>query len=107
MVADLIVVENDLNNPVFYWGAAEYPCVPSITEATRELGEGGFAMDKVLSIVVRLEDADENLVFDNNLVPTPQEKITYNGETFRIFTTKKHPTGAYMRIMAISEIKGI
>lgn len=107
MVADIMVVENDLSNPVFYWGAQEYPCVPSVNEETRELDEGGFVMDKVLSMVVRLEDTDGNLVFDNNLVPTPQEKVTYNGEAFRIITTKRHPTGAYMRIMAISTVKGI
>ena len=107
MVTDLLEMESDLGSPTFFWGATEYPCSPSISEVTRDLDTGGFTIDKVLSMTVRLQDADGNSVFDNDLLPQAQQLITYNTEQFRIVTVKVHPTKSSIRIMAFGVTRGL
>ena len=107
MVRDLTEIESDLGSPVFFWGSTEYPCVPSVNEAARTLEEGGFSTDKVLSMTVRLLDVDGNSVFTDNILPQAQETVTYNTENFRIISTHKHPTGAYVRILASNTTRGV
>jgi hypothetical protein len=108
MVKDLLEMESDLGSPTFFWGATEYPCSPSISEVTRDLGDaGGFTIDKILSMTVRLQDADGNSVFDNDLLPQAQQIITYNTEPFRIVTMKVHPTKSSIRIMAVGVTRGL
>lgn len=107
MVSGIIFEENDLNNPVFSLGGVDYACVPSVNEVTRYLEAGGFVIDKILSMVVRMIDSDGNDIFTTQTLPQAQQVVTYNGERFRIITTKKHPTGAYIRLMAQGITRGV
>lgn len=97
--------ENDLENPVFTWQGNDYACVPSVNEFKRTLDTGGFVIDKLLTMVVRLLDENGNAIFDT--LPTAQQIITYNNQQFRIENTKTHPTGAYLRIMAMGVTRGL
>jgi hypothetical protein len=105
MVNGIIFQESDLGNPVFTLDGNDYGCVPSVNEFKRTLESGGFVIDKMLTMVVRLLDSSYNDVFTT--LPTPQKIVTYRSEQFRIESIKTHPTGAYMRIIAMGIARGI
>lgn len=106
IVSGLQFGEDDLSNPVYTWKGSDYPCIPSIAEFTRTLDTGGFTTDRILTLTARLLDESENSLYTGDL-PSPQELITYNGDGFRIISTKKHPTGSYLRITAQGINRGI
>lgn len=99
--------ENDLANPVYTWEGADYPCVPSIAEFQRTLDTGGFTTDRVLTMTARLLDESQNGLYPSDVLPEPQQIITYSGDQYRIISTKKHPTGAYLRVIAHGINRGI
>ena len=105
IVSGIEFQENDLANPVFTWQTVDYACVPSVNEFKRTLESGGFVIDKMLTMVVRLLDDSGNDIFTT--LPTPQQIVTYRNESFRIESTHTHPTGAYLRIIAMGVTKGI
>ena len=94
-----------LGNPVFNFDGNDYGCIPSVNEFKRELDSGGFATEKMLTMTVPIIDENQNAIFIT--LPTAQEVISYNGEQFRIESTHTHPTGVYMRIIAMSTTHGI
>ena len=104
MVSGIMFQETDLGTPTFTLNGTEYNCVPSVNEFKRELESGGFVIDKMLTMVVRLLDEDGNDVFTT--LPTPQQIVTYRNEQFRIESIHTHPTGAYLRIIAMGITKG-
>lgn len=106
IVDGLTEMETDLGSgAVFTFLGQDYACVPSVNEFKRVLDTGGFVIDKLLTLSVQLQDANGNDVFPT--LPVAQQIVTYNGENFRIENTKKHPTGAYVRIIAIGVTRGI
>lgn len=107
IVSDLIEIENELGSQTFTWQNNNYLCCASMNEFERELDYGGFRTSKVLTVTVRLVDNDNCSVFPNNDYPEPQQIITYDGTQFRIVTTKKHTTGAYIRLIAEDTTRGI
>jgi hypothetical protein len=106
MVYGLTEMEADLGDGAFFtFNKVDYPAVCSVNEFKRVLDTGGFTVDKLLTISVQLQDIKGNDVFD--VLPVAQQIITYNGENFRIENTKKHPTNAVLRIMAVGTTRGI
>jgi hypothetical protein len=97
--------EGDLNNPTFTFGSETYSCVPSVNEFKRTLDTGGFVIDKMLTLTVRIIDKDSNALYTT--VPTPQQIIAYNGENFRIESKHTHPTGAYVRFICMGVTRGV
>ena len=94
-----------LSEPVFTFNGTDYDCVPSVNTFRRELASGGFATEKMLAMTVPLVDDNDNDIF--TVLPVAQQIITYSGEQFRIQATHKHPTGAYLRILATSTTRGL
>ncbi len=106
MVDGLTEMETDLGEGAFFtFNGVDYPCVPSVNEFKRVLDTGGFVIDKLLTISVQLQDENGSDVF--TVLPVAQQIITYNGENFRIESTKKHPTAAVLRIMAFGVTRGL
>ena len=105
MVSGIEFQETDLGVPTFNLMGTDYNCVPSVNQFKRELESGGFVIDKMLTMVVRLLDDTGNDVFTT--LPTPQQVVVYRGEQFRIESIHTHPTGAYMRIIAMGITRGI
>ena len=95
----------DLENPVFTFNGTDYACVPSVNTFKRELASGGFATETLLSMTVPLVDDSDNSLF--TVLPTAQQIVTYNGVQYRIQSVNKHPTGAYLRLIATSITRGL
>lgn len=107
IVNDLIIIEGELGNPTFTWKNGTYNFIPSISEFDRELEDGGFSTNQLMTATVRKYTASGSAIF--TVSPTAQETITYNmdGSTFRIQSIKHDATGAYLRIIAVSTVRGI
>lgn len=107
MIADLITIESDLGNPTFTWNNTTYNFIPSVTEYTKQLETGGFGVDKMLTATVRKLSANLSNVFST--YPLPEQLIIYSidGLRYRILTIRHDPTGAYFRLIAVSEDRGI
>ncbi len=101
----LVQTVERLGTPVFTWKSADYSCVPSVNDFNRQLETGGFSTGRMLTMTVPLLDDNGGDIFAT--LPQPQDLVTYNDEQYRIETTKKHPTGVYMRIVAMSTTRGI
>jgi hypothetical protein len=114
-IKDLAFMEAQNNNPVFVWkrNGATYNFLPSISEITRELEDGGFKIVKLLTASVRLYD----LSIDDDLIPlfsggVPESRLDiirypFDNQNYRIESVKFEKTGAYFRIVAVSTNKGI
>jgi hypothetical protein len=110
---DLVFMESQNNNPTFVWNGATYNFLPSISEITRELEDGGFKIVKLLTASVRLYD----LSIDDDLIPlfsggVPESRLDiirypFDNQNYRIESVKFEKTGAYFRIVAVSTNKGI
>ena len=103
-------VEKALGNHTFTWiDGNNYPCDASIIDTKRDLGDGGFVIDKLLTMTVRQYNTDETPVFINNIIPQSQQRIMYNGTSFRIASVKVDSIGigARMRIVAVCTTRGI
>ena len=107
IIDDLLVMEDELNNPSFHWNGDNYGFIPSISEFDRELETGGFSTNQMLTATVRKLDSSYNSIFAP--YPTAQDKIIYNmdGSEFRIESIKHDATGAYFRLVAVSTVRGI
>ncbi len=106
IVVGLEEMETDLGEgAVFTFNGTEYQGVPSVNEYKRDLDAGGFVIEKMLTISTQLKDEDGDNIFD--VIPVAQQFIQYNGENFRILNTKKHATGAVLRITAVGTTRGI
>ena len=108
IINDLLVIERDLGSPAFTWQNASYSFIPSVSDFTRELDTGGYKIIKLLTATIRKLNEDGTPVFTNGY-PQPQQIINYvmDGTNYRIETVKQDPTGAYMRIVAHSTVKGL
>lgn len=107
IIADLITIEGELGNPTFTWKTGTYNFIPSISEFNRELEDGGFSTNQMMTATVRKLTSSGTNVFTT--LPTAQEIITYNmdGSTFRIESIRQDSTGAYFRLTAVSTVRGI
>lgn len=101
------MIEDELNNPSFYWKGDNYSFIPSIAEFDRSLEDGGFSTNQLMTATVRKLNADGSTIFSP--YPTAQETIIYNmdGSTWRIESIRHDATGAYFRLTAVSTVRGI
>ena len=107
MIEDIASIISDFGDTTFTWNGNVYPCIASITEFQRDLGDGGFALEKMVNLVVPLEGDCDVLTFPGNILPDAQQLITFQGLQYRIITKKIHPTTAYVRYVARSDTRGI
>ena len=119
MVKDLIAIEGELGNPSFVWSGNTYTCIANLSQFNRELGEGGFRVQQLLTITVPRFDVTGTPTFPNDILPESQQKITFNGAQFRIENVKSDSvfdfdssgtsisTGARIRIIAMDTTRGI
>lgn len=112
IIADLVKIENDLGNPVFTWNGQTYPLIPSISDFQRALDTGGYKNDKMLTATIRKYNTDGSNVFSGSIYPTSQQKLIYidgndGGTAYRIEHIKHDPTGAYMRVIAVTSTAGL
>lgn len=107
IVADLITIETDVGSPTFTWNSGSYVFIPSIAEFSRELEMGGFSTNSLITATVRKLTAAGANVFVT--YPSPQQKIVYSvdGKTYRIESIRHDPTGAFFRLIAVCENRGI
>lgn len=113
-VKDLTEIEAENDYPTFVYqpDGQTYPCKGSITDFAKTLDDGGFVVERSLSLTVRMynfsqaSDGTVTLtpIFQNG-IPKPQKKLTYLGEIYRIITVK--PGTAYFRIMAAGPTRGL
>lgn len=112
----------DLGSPTFVWATdgATYPCIASVSQFTRNLEVGGFSTDKLLTMTVPRYDSTGNPTFPSDVIPQPQQKVTFNGDQFRIESVKQDAifdhdsnnnqttnTGARIRIVGVNTSRGI
>jgi len=107
IVADLVTIESDLGSPVFTYSSSNYNFIPSISEFKRELDTGGYKIIKLLTATVRKLDTSGNNIF--TVYPTAQQTFVYSMDStkYRIESVKHDPTGAYFRMIATSDTRGI
>lgn len=106
IVNGLLTNEDAIGNPVFKWQANDYTFVPSLNTFNRELETGGFNVETLLTLKVRLLDGSGNDVFTSGL-PSPQQTLTYKGVMYRIINVHSDPTLSYIRIIATGTTRGI
>lgn len=121
MIADIAVIQGELGFPTFVWvkDGATYPCVASVAQFTRDLVEGGFTVDQLLTMTVPRYDTQGSPTFPNDIIPEAQQRITFQGQPYRIENVKQDSvydydssgtptsTGARLRIVAINTTRGI
>lgn len=121
MIADMEVMQNDLGNPSFVWltDGGTYKCIANLSQFNRDLGDGGFRTQLLLTITVPRYDKDGTPIFPNDIIPQAQQKIRYNGDFYRIENVKQDSVfdydssgtstsaGARIRIIATDTTKGL
>ena len=101
----LLYSEDVLGNPIFTWQGNDYISIPSISQFKRELEEGGFSLDDMLVLKVRLFDVNGGDIFTTQ--PTPQQIVTYAGKNYRIESLHRDPTLSYIRMVCSSTTRGV
>lgn len=121
MIEDLQSMNNEFGLPSFQWpiGGPAYPCIASVTQFKRDLVEGGFTLDQLITMTISRYNQFGQPVFPNDVIPSPQQKITFNGTIFRIDIVtpdsvynhqdgvQTSPTGATIKIIGVSATRGI
>ena len=103
----LLYIESDLGNNTITWNGNSYIITPSVNQFERKLETGGFILQKALNCTVRKYNANGTSVFSGDILPSPQQKIVYNGTTFRIIQTISAPTNTHFRLICVEEFRGI
>ena len=119
MIEDMGSINADLGAPSFTWNGGTYNCIANVAQFNRDLGDGGFRTQQLLTITVPRYDIEGNTIFPGDVIPQSQQKITFNGIQFRIENIKQDAVydygtdgvqstnGARLRIVAIDVTKGI
>ena len=119
MLADMAVIRYDTGSPTFIWYGVSYPCIASISTFNRDLVDGGFTMEQLLTLTVPRYDSGGSPTFSNDVLPQPQQRLTYGTKLFRIETVSNDSVanydssgtainnGARVRIVAIGLVRGI
>ena len=104
---------DQLGSPYFTWKGQQYNCIGSISQFYRELEEGGFTTEQLLTMTVPLFDNNNGRIFTGENYPQAQQKIVFKGLTYRIQNVKQDsiledgtlPTR--LRIVATCDTKGL
>jgi hypothetical protein len=102
-------ISKEMGQHTFQWlfDSNYYPCYASVQTFKRDLETGGFSIDLLITMTVPLFDINDEPTFPNG-IPIPQQKILYNGNTFRIASIVNDTIGdgARLRITGYSPFKG-
>ncbi len=90
----------DLGNAFFTWKGDDYPCNASITTFTRQLEHGGFDLDRQLNALSSID-------LFSDVIPQPQDLLSFSDDDYRIISFKKDPTGAYYEVVAMGISRGV
>ena len=109
---DTLEIQSDMGSPSFSWNGAIYQCIPNAFSYKRELEDGGFVSDLMLELTVSRYNSSNQPIFTGDVIPTPQQTLTYQNNTFRIMTVMNSPVisganGATIKITAVSVNRGI
>jgi len=104
---------SELGSPYFTWNNETYACIASVSQFNRDLVEGGFTVEQMLTLTVPLFDESGGRVFSGEVYPEAQDKITFNGKVYRIENVKQDSiledsaTPTRLRIVAMGITRGI
>lgn len=113
-VLDLQEIMDECGNPTFTnFDGTSYPCKGSTTELSSPQVNGGFSLERLLTMTVPLYAATRSggtvtlvSMFGSNPIPKSQKVIQYKGDSYRIRSVKRNVTDAYLRVIAIGTTKG-
>jgi|ERR1041385_503953 hypothetical protein len=104
---------SELGSPYFIWNGQLYSCIASVSQFNRDLVEGGFTVEQMLTLTVPLFDESGGRVFAGETYPQAQEKVTFNGKVYRIENVKQDSifqdgsSPTRLRIVAMGITRGI
>lgn len=101
MQADLLFVEDDMENKTFTWNGEDYTCIPGALSEVYTLGVGGFGQNLTKVLVVRKDQ------FTDCVYPLSKEKLTYDDKTYRIVVVVENANKAFMRLLLSDDNEGI
>jgi hypothetical protein len=107
MTKDLLYAERDMENPSFEWNGQDYPCIASPVTARLVLEEGGYEMANTVTMTVRIFNGDGSFVFQDNIIPAPQNDIQFLNLKFRIDQVNPNSIGACFEIVAYGPYRGV
>jgi hypothetical protein len=119
MIADMAEIEGELGNPSFVWNNVSYTCIASLSQFNRDLVEGGFTVEQMLTITIPRYDPSGNETFPGDVIPQAQQRIMFNGKPFRIENVKQDSVfdygtdgvattnGARIRIVSVGITRGL
>ena len=112
ILSDTQEIQSDMGNPSFTWNGAIYQCIPNAFEYKKDLEDGGFATDLMLELTVSRYNSLNQPVFSGDQIPKPQDKLTYQNNSFRIITVMDSPVinnayGVTLKIVAVCSTRGI
>jgi hypothetical protein len=83
------------------WNSQILPCIATGRTKTGTLGDGGWAPETDLVVIVRGE------LFDADSPPVSGQTLTHAGGTYRIDRVMTAPGSAFFRLGCISAAKGV
>lgn len=92
-------LESELGQ-LFTWSGADYPCVIGARNETKTLGDGGYALDAGLEIVVRLS------AFANG-IPAVKDGVIVDGRLLQIASILHDPGGEFLVLTCDDPTKGV
>lgn len=98
--AALLEMEAELGE-VLTWSGADYPCIIGARRENKTLGDGGYALDAALEVVVRKS------VFPNSTPPTTTNEITVNSRVLKIADVMHSPCDTFVVLTCEDATKGV
>ena len=83
------------------WNGAQYPCMIGARNETKELGEGGYALQASLEIVCRLA------IFPNSTPPGLKETVSIGTRLLRISDVLHDPSGEFVVLSGYDPTTGV
>ena len=102
----LLYIESDIPNTVTF-GGNTYPAIVSTSMQEKVLGIGGYVLDKTANITLRLFNAAGTSLFTSLTLPVPQQLLTYSSQQYRILQIRTAPQGTHIRIVAVTDTRGL
>lgn len=97
---DLLKIQSDLSYPTFTFAGTSYPCHTGAGSKEWVLDKGGFDVQADLVLIVRCIDLVDVTIRSQN-------KIVYDGNTYRVAKVIKSPTQAFYKFVCVSDTRGI
>jgi hypothetical protein len=96
----LLELESELGQ-TFVWNSGTYPCIIGARNETKELGEGGFALQAGLELVVRLA------ALPNSTPPAPNDDLTLGSRALTVVSVLHDPSGEFVVLTCEDPTQGV